>query len=127
MEQVTKVGRLDGMTAPPKPARPAVVVRPQPQAKPVPDGKLAAARGAVRDFLMREFHPKEIRVTKVAPSSLDGAAAWHAEAEMLVPDLSLKTLRLPLSQEILETEYCAVVLDAEMAVKSYELFDPRDR
>ena len=102
MEQVTKVGRLDGAMVAPEPARPAVGARAQPRAKPAPGGSLAAARGAVRDFLMSEFHPREIRVTKVAPASHDGAAAWHAEAEMLVTDLNMKTLRLPLSQEILD-------------------------
>ena len=127
MEQVTNLGRAEAAMAPPKPAMPALPVGPQPRAKPAADSKLAAARGAVRDFLVSEFRPREIRITKITPSSFEGEAAWHAEAEMLVPNLGLKTLRLPLSQEVLEKEYCAVELDAAMTVKSYELFDPRDR
>lgn len=94
--------------------------------KPPSIGKLGAARQAVRNFLVKEFKAREVRITKIAPSP-DDRQGWHVEAEILVPDLGIKTLGLPLSQEVLERELCAVDLDPEMTVKSYEVLDPRDR
>lgn len=94
--------------------------------KPVPIGKLGAVRQAVRDFLVKEFKAREVRITKVAPSG-DHQQGWYAEAEILVPDLAIKTLGLPLSQVVLERELYAIDLDFEMTVKSYEVLDPRDR
>lgn len=95
-------------------------------AKPASLGKLAAAREVVRGFLLDEFQAREVRITKISPAPGD-PPGWYAEAEILVPDLGIKTLGLPLSQEVLERELCAVDLDGEMTVKSYEVLDPRDR
>ncbi len=91
-----------------------------------PISKLCAARQAVRTFLLRELRAREVRITKIAPSS-EGDDGWRAEAEMLVPDLNIKTLGLPLTQEVLEREYCAVALDREMQVKSYEFIAREER
>jgi hypothetical protein len=88
--------------------------------------KLALAREVVRRCLLKEFAAREVRMTKIGPSAGE-APGWYAEAEILVPDLGIKTLGLPLTQEVLERELCAVDLDADMAVRSYEVFDPRDR
>jgi hypothetical protein len=88
--------------------------------------KLSAARQAVRAFLLRELRAREVRITKVAPAP-EGDEGWRAEAEMLVPDLDIKTLGLPLSQEVLEKEYCAVVLDRELQVRSYEFVGREER
>lgn len=90
-------------------------------------GALAAVHDVVRHFLMAEFDAREIRITKIAPISSDPLRGWTAEAEMLVPDLAMRTLGLPLTQEALERQFCALMLDPEMAVISFELFDPNDR
>lgn len=89
-------------------------------------GKLGCAREAVRDFLVFEFQAREVRITKIGPSTED-PQGWYAEAEILVADLGIKTLGLPLSQEVLERELCAIDLDCDMTVKSYEVLDLRDR
>jgi hypothetical protein len=124
MEHVKQDG-LDKTPPPPPFALPHAVParRPHAVSKSVPLSKLGAARLAVRDFLVKEFKAREVRITKVAPSSdLQG---WSVEAEILVPDLGIKTLGLPLSQEVLERDLCAVDLDAEMTVTSYEVLDRR--
>lgn len=108
------------------PKKPPAARRQQTLTKPASLGKLGDARLAVRDFLVREFKAREVRITKVAPSA-DNQQGWYAEAEILVPDLGIKTLGLRLSQEVLERELYAVDLDSEMTVKSYEVLDPRDR
>jgi hypothetical protein len=89
-------------------------------------GSLALARKAVRHFLLHEFRAREIRIIKIARSP-DDAAGWNAEAEMLVPNLGIKTLGLPLKRDVLEKQFCAVELDSNMAVISYEFVDPQDR
>lgn len=95
-------------------------------AQPPCGGSLAKAREAVLDFLMNEFQTREIRITKITRSP-DGAAGWYTEAEILVPNLSIKTLGLPLSQEVLEKQFCVVEIDSDMTVTSYEVVDPHDR
>jgi len=88
--------------------------------------KLRAAREAVQDFLVTEFQAREVRITKIGPSAGD-PPGWYAEAEIMVPDFAIMSLGLPLSQEVLERELCAIELDDEMTVKSCEVCDPRDR
>ena len=107
-------------------ARPTMEDPARISAKPPSGGNLAKAREAVRDFLLHEFQAREIRITKIAPSP-EGAAGWYAEAEILVPDLEIKSLGLRLSQEVLEKQFCVVELDSDLTVKSYEVVDPRDR
>lgn len=88
--------------------------------------KLSAVRQTVRAFLTRELHAREVRITKIAPAP-EGEEGWRVEAQMLVPDLDIKTLGLPLSQEVLEKEHCAVALDREMRVKSYAFLGREER
>lgn len=90
---------------------------PKPAAAPI--GKISAARAAVQQFLSTELGAREIRITKIAP--LDhGAEGWSAEAEILVPNLEVKMLGLPLTQEVLEREYYSVELEMDLTVRSYE-------
>lgn len=90
---------------------------------PAPIGKVSAARAAVQHFLATELGAREIRITKIAPAE-HGAQGWSAEAEILVPNLEIKTLGLPLTQEILEQEYYQVDLDTDLVVRSYEYISP---
>ena len=91
---------------------------------PLTVGKTTRVRNAVRAFLSAELQARETRVTKVAP---DGTGGWDVEAAILVLDLSVKRLGLRLSQEILEEQHCAVQLDGDLNVQSYELFEEGDR
>lgn len=95
-----------------------------PRPAPSPVGKMVAARNAVRDFLAKDVQAREVRVTKLAPLE-DGG--WVAEADVLVPDLGVKRLGLKLSQEVLECEFCTLVLDSNLGVTSYELMDPDEK
>ncbi len=80
--------------------------------------KLSAARAAVREFLASELKAREVRVTKIAP--LGHRDGWRAEALILVPNLEVKMLGLPLTQEVLEQDFYAVELDADMIVTSFQ-------
>ena len=94
--------------------------------KPACGGLLGAVRESVRDFLLNDLQAREVRVTKITPLP-EGGDSWYAEAEMLMPALGARTLGVPLSQEVLEREQCAVELDADMVVISYEVLDPHER
>lgn len=93
---------------------------------PAPDRSLTAVRRAAREFLAAEFQAREMRVTKIAHSS-NGEEGWFVEAEMLVPDLGIKTLGLPLTQEVLERALCAVALNDDLTISSFELVESRER
>ncbi len=106
-----------------RPVTPPPAVSKPPVSKP-PVSKLRAAREAVQDFLINEFQARDVRITKIGPST-DDPQGWYAEAAILVPDLAIMTLGLPLSQEVFERELCAIDLDSAMTVKSCEVIDDR--
>lgn len=104
-------------TAPPPP--------PTPSPAPAAIGKVSAARAAVQQFLATELGAREIRITKIAP--LDhGTEGWSAEAEVLVPNLEMKMLGLPLTQEVLEREQYSIELELDLTVRSYGHLAPGD-
>lgn len=98
---------------------------PPPPPPPPPIGKVSAARSAVQHFLATELGAREIRITKIAPVD-QGARGWSAEAEILMPNLEVKSLGLPLTQEVLEREHYLVELDTDLTVRSYESLGPSD-
>jgi hypothetical protein len=89
----------------------------EPQSAPI--GRLSAARAAVLRFLCSELGAREVRIVKLIPAGHD-TQGWLIEAEILVPNLEVKMLGLPLTQEILERERYALELDADLTVRSYE-------
>lgn len=96
---------------------------PMPMPAPAAFGKVSAARAAVQQFLATELGAREIRITKIAP--LDhGAEGWSAEAEVLVPNLEMKMLGLPLTQEVLEREEYSIELELDLTVRSYSHLAP---
>ncbi len=96
-----------------------------PELAAAPIGRLSAARAAALKFLSAELGARDVRITKLIPAD-HGSGTWVAEAEILVPNLEIKMLGLPLTQEILEREYYALELDADLAVISYAHAGPDD-
>ncbi|WOJ88516.1 hypothetical protein RZS28_11850 [Methylocapsa polymorpha] len=90
----------------------------KPEVAPAPLGRISAARAAVQQFLATELGAREIRITKIAPLN-HGSEGWSAEAEILVPNLEVKMLGLPLTQEVLELEHYIVELETDLTVRSY--------
>ncbi len=100
------------------PEAPPPLLQPEPAPLSHPVSKISAARAAVREFLSSELGAREVRITKIAP--LDhGSEGWSADAEILVPNLEVKMLNLPLTQEVLELEQYTVELEADLSVRSY--------
>lgn len=98
---------------------------PKPEPAPAAMSKLSAARASVREFLSTELGAREVRITKIVPAD-HGLAGWFAEAEILVPNLGVKMLGLPLTQEVLEREHYSLELEADLTVRSYEHLGPGD-
>ncbi len=105
----------------PNPAPPPPTAAP-PNAESAPaaaiGSKLSGARAAVQQFLTTELGARETRITKIAPIH-HGDGGWSAEAEILVPNLEVKMLGLPLTQEVLERETYTVELDEDLTVRAY--------
>ena len=100
------------------PPAPPIVLTPDPPAAARPTTRISAARAAVREFFSTELGAREIRITKIAPFN-HGLGGWEVEAEILVPNLEVKMLNLPLTQEVFEIEHYAVELEADLSVRSY--------
>jgi hypothetical protein len=99
----------------------------RPEAPPPPRSRRSAARlsavsDEVRNFLTQELQAQEVRLTRITPRP-GGEAGWEAHAEILVPDLAIKTLGLPLTQQVLERRGYAVQLDPSLVVIGYESLD----
>lgn len=114
-----------GEQRPPKPPAANPLLPPSglpEEARPPHAGKLPAARAAVRDFLASELDAREIRITKISPEH----SGWYAEAEILVPNLQVKMLGLPLTQEVLEMERYSVELEADLSVRSFNMLEEEE-
>jgi hypothetical protein len=118
-----KSERAEPAAANPKPpiARTPPLSKPELAAAPI--GRLSAARAAALKFLSSELGARDVRITKLIPAD-HGSGGWAAEAEILVPNLEVKMLGLPLTQEILQRERYALELDEDLTVISYEPAGP---
>ena len=68
------------------------------------------------------FRPSWGRGKSASPRSSPSTMArtgWSVEAEILVPNLEVKMLGLPLTQEVLEREHYSVELETDLTVRSY--------
>jgi hypothetical protein len=90
-----------------------------------PSGKLSAVRIAVRQFLSTELDAREIRIIRLTPSDRE-STGWFAEAEILVPNLEVRMLGLPLTQEVLEREHYVLEIEPDLTVRSYEHAKPQE-
>lgn len=87
--------------------------------------KIQAVRDAAREFLIRTILARDVRVTRVLPGE-DHLGIWRVEAEVLVPNMTVKSLGLPLTTEILERQHYALYLDADLDVTAYDCLETAD-
>jgi hypothetical protein len=113
-----KAEHSEAHMAPTLSAPPPIMLPPDPQSSARPTSRISAARAAVRDFFSAELGAREVRITKIAPLN-HGLDGWEAEAEILVPNLEVKMLNLPLTQEVFEIEHYALELESDLSVRSY--------
>ncbi len=78
------------------------------------------ARKAVMDYLLALPEVRGVEVTKLARLDAE-KGSWEAEAEVSLPNATLKGLRLPLAREVLEQKTYLVRLSGDLQVEAYGL------
>ncbi len=89
------------------------------------DTKIQTVGDAVREFLVHTVLARDVRVVGV--SGDPERRTWRAEAEVLVPNLSVKSLGLPLTNEVLERQVYDIQLDENLNVTAYDWHEPTEQ
>lgn len=79
------------------------------------------AKLAVNRFLKTQPDVKHASVTKLTQAAAKGC--WEAEAEVYVPNMAIKALRLAVRRQVLDRRLYVLRLDSELNVVAYELKD----
>jgi hypothetical protein len=84
-------------------------------------------RDAISNFLKKMVDAKEVSVTKLV--LLDSKkVTWEAEADVYVPNLTIRALGLPVQQEVLDCQTYLLRLDKQLNIVAYGRRDPdKDR
>ena len=78
------------------------------------------ARNAVIDFLTRMPDVQLVNVTKLVQIDAE-KGSWEAEAEVYVPNATIKTLGLPVRKEVLDCQLYLLRLDGQLNIVAYGL------
>ena len=81
-----------------------------------------AVRDAVCDFLKKQPDVREARVTKLVQLDAE-KGMWEAEAEVYLPNPTIRALRLPVQKEVLDCHDYLLRVDGQLNVVAY---GPRD-
>jgi len=79
-------------------------------------------RKVVSEFLKQQPDVRRVNVTKLAQIDPE-ADSWEAEAEVYVPNTTIRNLGLPVSQEVLDCQQYLLRLDGQLNVVAYGLRD----
>ena len=84
-------------------------------------------RDAISNFLKKMVDAKEVSVTKLV--LLDSKkVTWEAEADVYVPNPTIRALGLPVQQEVLDCQTYLLRLDKQLNIVAYGRRDPdKDR
>lgn len=85
-----------------------------------PAGTFNEARLAVSRFLKKQPGVRHAGLTRLAQAPA-GKGAWEAEAEVYVPNWTIKTLGLRVHRQVLDRRLYVLRLDSELNVVAYEL------
>ncbi len=79
-------------------------------------------RKVVGDFLKRQPDVREVRVTKLVQIDVE-KGSWEAEAEVSVPNPTIRALGLPVRKEVLDCHDYLLRIDGRLNVVAYGLRD----
>ena len=79
-------------------------------------------RDAVANFLKKMPDAKEVSVTKLALMDSE-KGTWEAEAEIYVPNPTIRALGLPVRKEVLDCQSYLLRLDKRLNIVAYGLRD----
>lgn len=80
------------------------------------------ARNSAIDFLKRMPDVKQVNVTKLVQIDVE-KGTWEAEAEVYVPNPTIRALGLPVQKEVLDCHDYLLRLDGQLNVVAYGLRD----
>jgi hypothetical protein len=76
------------------------------------------ARNAVIDFLKKMPDVKQVNVTKLVQIDAE-KGTWEAEADVYLPNATIKALGLPVLKEVLDCQLYLLRLDGQLNVVAY--------
>jgi hypothetical protein len=80
-------------------------------------------RDAISNFLKKMVDAKKVSVTKLV--LLDSEKeTWEAEADVYVPNPTIRALGLPVQKEVLDCQTYLLRLDKQLNIVAYERRDP---
>jgi len=80
-------------------------------------------KDAISNFLKKMVGAKKVSVTKMA--LLDSEKeTWEAEADVYVPNPTIRALGLPVQKEVLDCQTYLLRLDMQLNIVAYERRDP---
>jgi len=79
-------------------------------------------RDAVANFLKKMVDAKKVSITKLALMDSE-KGTWEAEADVYVPNPTIKALGLPVRKEVLDCQTYLLRLDKQLNIVAYGLRD----
>jgi len=79
-------------------------------------------RDAVANFLKKMVDAKQVSTTKLALMDSE-EGTWEAEADVYVPNPTIKALGLPVGKEVLDCQTYLLRLDKQLNIVAYGLRD----
>ena len=79
-------------------------------------------RNAISNFFMEMVDAREVSVTKLVLESEKGT--WEAEADVYVPNPTIRALELPMQKEVLDCQKYLLRMDKHLNIVAYGRRDP---
>ena len=79
-------------------------------------------RVVVGEFLKKQSGVRQVDVTKLVQIDLE-KGSWEAEADVYVPNVTIRNLGLPVLKEVLDCQTYLLRLDGQLNVTAYGLRD----
>ena len=99
-----------------------VLSRAGPGAEPPKLPPIEDVRDAVANFLKKMVDAKKVSITKLALMDSE-KGTWEAEAEVYVPNPTIRALGLPVRKEVLDCQTYLLRLDKQLNIVAYALRD----
>ncbi len=82
--------------------------------------RIGEVQQAVYEFLMQQPDVREVRVTKLVQLDAE-TGTWEAEADVYVPNESIRALALPLQKVVFDCKAYLVRVDGGLSIVAYGL------
>ena len=91
-------------------------------AQPTAGYAIVDVRAAVGEFLQKNLDAMRVNVTKLAQIDPE-QGSWEAEADIYVPNTTIRNLGLPVSKQVLDCQRYVLRLDGQLNITAYGLKD----